>query len=68
MAASGVINAGMLGLQTARFEKLEVLDAQAGGYINVAFALKDLRQQVSNPPIAAAEEARLEAIEATLAS
>ena len=37
MAASGVINAGMLGLQGARFDKLEVLwiDEEGSDYVDV---------------------------------
>ena len=36
MAASGVINAGMLGLQGARFDKLEVLwiDEEGSDYVD----------------------------------
>ena len=42
MAAGGVINAGMLGLQAARFDKLEVLwtDEQGSDYVDVGFTLQ----------------------------
>ena len=64
MAASGVINAGMLGLQAARFDKLEVLESDSTGYVDVAVALEYLREEIESDPIA--NEARLEAIEARL--
>ena len=61
----GAIWAGMTGLQSARFDKLIVYDFQASGYIDVALALEDLRQQIQNLPIAADED-RISAIEAKL--
>ena len=66
MAASGVINAGMLGLQGARFDKLEVLwiDEEGSDYVDVGFTLQYLKQEIESDPIA--NEARLEAIEARL--
>ena len=64
MAASGVINAGMLGLQTARFEKLELYDPLTNGYFDVADAMEYLRQEIGaiGTPIAA-DTARIDALE-----
>ena len=63
MAQTGTIWAGLLGLQSARFDKCEVWDAEVNGYIDVALALEDLRQQIGSIPIAAEEE-RISALEA----
>ena len=52
----------MTGLQSARFDKLLVYDPITSGYIDVALALEDLRQQIGNIPIAQ-EEARISALE-----
>ena len=58
----GAVWAGMTGLQSARFDKLIVYDFVTSGYIDVALALEDLRQQIGNIPIAQ-EEARISALE-----
>ena len=58
----GAVWAGMTGLQSAGFDKLIVYDFVTSGYIGVAVALEDLRQQIGNIPIAQ-EEARISALE-----
>ena len=55
-----VIPAKLLGLATSRFDILEVWDPNIADYINVAGTLDDLK---SNPPVNAAEEARIQALE-----
>ena len=62
MSQTGSVWAGLLGLQTARFDLLEVYDPTSEGYINVALALEDLREQIQNIPIGA-EEDRISALE-----
>ena len=59
--------AGLLGLQQSRFDILKVWDpvTEAGGYIDVALALEDLREQIG--PIAADED-RISALEAKVTS
>ena len=63
MSQSGSVWAGLLGLQKGRFDLLEVYDPVGQGYIDVALAYEDLRQEIQNIPIAAEEE-RIAALEA----
>ena len=59
--AQNAIWAGMTGLQSARFDKLQVYDFESSGYIDVAAALEDLRGQIG--PIDQ-DDARITALEA----
>ena len=64
MANQDSVWAGLLGLQRANFEKLEVLDYPDGtGYVNVAIALWSLHGEIQHLPSAADEE-RISALEA----
>ena len=69
MSQTGSVWAGLLGLQTARFDLLEVYSSEQGKYINVAaeidalvLAVDDLEQRPSDT------DARIDAIEAKLAA
>ena len=46
MSQGGSVWAGLLGLQKGRFELLEVYDPIGQGYINVALAFEELRQEM----------------------
>ena len=65
MSQTGSVWAGLLGLQTARFDLLEVYDPIGQGYIDVVLALEHLRQEIQNIPTAAEEE-RIAALEANV--
>ena len=69
MSQTGSVWAGLLGLQTARFDLLEVYSSEQSKYINVAaeidalvLAVDDLEQRPSDT------DARIDAIEAKLAA
>ena len=69
MSQSGSVWAGLLGLQTARFDFIELYSSEQAGYMNVGaeidalvVAVDDLEQRPS------ATDARLDAIEAKLAA
>ena len=60
MPAAGTVWSGMLGLQTARFDLLEVWDPLTSVYINVAEALNQLAPLEDQ---IAADDARIQALE-----
>ena len=64
MAQTGTIWAGMLGLQTSRFDVLYVWDPNVNLYVNVVEALEDLQTQISD--LQTQDTSRLDAIEAKL--
>ena len=61
MASTGTVWSGMIGLQTARFDVLEVGDPVLSQYINVVSALEDLEQQIGG--LIAADDNRIQALE-----
>ena len=63
MSQTGSVWAGLLGLQKGRFELLEVYDPIGQGYIDVALALEELRQEIQKIPTPAEDE-RITALEA----
>ena len=65
MSQGGSVWAGLLGLQVARFDRLEVFDPVLGVYINVADVLEQLESEIENLQIL--DTGRLDAIEAKLA-
>ena len=48
MSQGGSVWAGLLGLQVARFDRLEVYDPVLGVYINVADVLEQLESEIEN--------------------
>ena len=62
MAHIGTVWSGMLGLQRARFDLLEVWDPRVNTYVNVATMLEYLETQIDDLSIA--DTSRLDAIEA----
>ena len=66
VAQTGTIWASLLGLQSARFDKLEVYDYVTSSYADVATTLADLYARIG--VVASADESRIEAIESKLTS
>ena len=62
----GTVWAGMTGLQSARFDLLEVYYPPDNTYANIAFFINDLYDKIDL--VVATDDARLEAIEAKLTS
>ena len=65
MSQGGSVWAGLLGLQVARFDRLEVYDPVLGIYPNVADVLEQLESQIES--LQTLDTSRLDAIEANLA-
>ena len=61
MASTGNMWSGMLGLQAARFDDLEVWDPRVSLYINVVEALEDLEGRIGSQ--IESEDARITALE-----
>ena len=66
MATTGTVWAGLLGLQTSRFDLLEVWDPVLELYVNIIDALEAMQTQLDS--IQLEDTSRLDAIEAKLAS